>query len=106
MARTIPEGAERGPRDKQVAIYLSKEEIILLEKVAENLGFRSKTALIVYALEDVIKGGFSQLSFMRTGKTFGKLIEESGNGHIDWDYVNPFKEKKKKKQPPSKYEEK
>lgn len=99
MARTIPEGANRGPRTKQVAIYLSDEEIAVLDKVAENLGFRSKTSLISYTLEELVQGKFSRLSFSRAGKRFAKLIEESKVDVIDWSYVNPLKKKPKKPSP-------
>lgn len=80
MARTVPEGANRGPRDKQVAIYLSSEEIQALDRLAKNFGFRSKTALIVYTLEDLIQDGFSPVCFSKMAIRFSKLIEESGKG--------------------------
>ena len=90
MARKVPKGANRGPRDRQVAIYLSKEEIEILDMCAENLGFRSKTALIVYTLEDLIHGGFSGVSFLKLASRFGSLIEKSGNSNNRWDLINPL----------------
>jgi hypothetical protein len=93
MSRTVPKGAERGPRDKKLTIYLSTEELEYLDKVASNLGFRSKSQLVVSVIGDLIEGGFSGAKFVMLGRRFSKLIDEAGTGYIDWAQFNPFKKK-------------
>lgn len=105
MARKVPEGANRGPRDRQVAIYLSEEEVEALDKYAKNLGFRSKTALIVYVMEDLIHDGFSPICFSKLAIKFTNLIDKSGKSEWAWNQLNPFR-KRAKKAMPQEFEEK
>lgn len=63
MARKIPDGQKRGPRDKLVGVYLSKEEVDALDDYCFHLGFRSKSALLSFILDDLIEGGFSESAF-------------------------------------------
>ena len=99
MARAVPKGANRGPRDKKVTIYLSDEEIEALDKYAKNLGFRSKTTLIVYMLEGPIQDGLSGLSFGKLGRLMTNLISKSPNSTVGWDQLNPFKKRKSQPKP-------
>lgn len=81
--RSVPPDEERGPRNKAMSIYLSEEEHKLLEEYALAFGFPSKSQMVVYIVENAMKGGFSGLTFSRIGSNFSKMIEESGIGYLD-----------------------
>ncbi len=66
--RKIPEGENRGPRDRLVGVYFSQSEVDLLETKRLELGYRSKSALITDLLAGPIEAGFTSLSFIKLGK--------------------------------------
>lgn len=81
--RQVPAKEDREPRTKAMSVYFSDEEMKTLEDLALSFGFKSKSAMVVYIMEHLMKGGFSGLTFMKLGMDFADIIEESGAGYID-----------------------
>lgn len=66
-------------RKARVVIYMTEEDAARLFELAENLGFRSRSTLIVAILERLIAGGFSVATWFRVGWQFMKRLEERGH---------------------------
>lgn len=95
MARTIPAGQKRGPRDKLVGVYFSKEEALALDDYCANLGFRSKSALLSFILNDLIEDGFSEGSFNSVSEKVKELILKSPKSKTEWAKLSKtWREKK------------
>ena len=65
MARTIPAGEDRGPRDRPLTVYLAEEELEELADLARDLGFKSKSGLVAGIIGELVRDGFSRESFDR-----------------------------------------
>lgn len=89
--RKIPEGEEREARDVQVSIYVTEKERDKLGVIAERLGFRSKSALVAYVLEPLVRDGFSGISFFRLGSHFANLVKNIPEASFAREQVNIFK---------------
>ena len=96
--RKIPKGEERGPRDKLVGVYFSKEEIEILDAQAKDLGYRSKSSMIADLLSGPIQDGFTGFSFVKLGKAIAdqkdKLKSRKLNFSTLWSKIklNPEEE--------------
>ncbi len=87
----IPEGENRTPRDVVVGVCLTKEESDTIDKAAKELGFRSRSGLIAFIIEPLVKDGFSGMSFVRLGRRFAKLWGSSAKAKVDLSQFNIFR---------------
>lgn len=61
-----------------------------MEKTRERYGFRSASALIAFMIEPLAKDHFTELSFERLAKKFGKMAGEHPTGKLHWKQLNPL----------------
>lgn len=64
-------------RDSRVVIYMTRADSDRLTEMARDLGFKSRSEMIVAILERLMIGGFSVLVWLQTGWQFMKRMEEA-----------------------------
>ncbi len=97
MGKRGPKTAEaenREPRDVVVGVCLTQKESEKIDKVAKNLGFRSRSGLIAYIMEPLAEEGFSGAAFLRLGNHFAKIVSSAPDAKIDPKQFNIFRKLK------------
>lgn len=67
-------------RDKRIVIYLTEQDGAELNVIYKNLGFKSRSTMIVSIVERLIIGGFSLRVFFQLGVQYAKLAAKN-NAH-------------------------
>lgn len=67
----------KNPRTAQVQFYVTEDDGLFLDEIAQELGFRSRSQMWTAISERLILGGFSGISFAKLGWQFANLIEKS-----------------------------
>lgn len=94
MGKRGPKTAEaenREPRDVVVGVCFTKKESDGLSRTASRLGFRSKSALIAYVLEPLVRDGFTAVSFFKLGLHFANLVKDHPEAKFASDQINIFR---------------
>jgi len=65
-------------RDTRVVIYMTREDSEHLFELAEKMGFKGRSEMIVAILERLLFGGFAVMAWLKTGLQFAKRMEQSG----------------------------
>ncbi len=86
----VPKEANRGPRNASITFHLSEEEKEELGRVAENFGFRSRSALVAWMMEPLIKEGFTGASFARMGKEISNIQLKRPGHTFDYKQLRPW----------------
>lgn len=70
----------------RVVIYMTEEDAAFLFRLARDLGFRSRSTLIVAILERLIMGGFALIAWFRVGHQFSKLLDRKCSGQMEFSF--------------------
>jgi hypothetical protein len=84
------------PRDRELKVMLTADELTHFERVADSLKFPSAGSFATYVLAPMVHGGFSGISFIQSARRVTSLIEEHGVGEFPLPKVLEFLRKKGK----------
>lgn len=65
---------------------MTEEDAAFLTRLARDLGFRSRSTLVVAILERLIMGGFALVSWFKIGHQFSKLLDRKVGGQMEFSF--------------------
>lgn len=73
-------------RNCRVVIYMTEEDAAYLARLSRDLGFRSRSTLIVSVLERLIMGGFALVAWFKVGHQFSRLLDRKISDQMEFTF--------------------